>query len=364
MTPAPDDATGIALDIHSHGQLVLWPWGFTSTLAPNGVDLRTLGRKLAFFNGHTPQQGTELYVTDGSSKDFYYGELGVAGFVFELGTAFFESCSYFESSILQPNLDALLYAAKVVRTPFETPAGPEPVSVAASPQPVVAGTLVTLSGVLDDSRFNNSNGTEPTQTVAVAEAYLGLPPWDVSSVALPAFAADGTFDEAVEAVEAAIDTTGLAPGRHLLFLRGQDTAGNWGPVGAAFLDVVDPATAATVQGTVVDLGTLAPAGRHGGDRRLRHRLRSRHRRLLAAGAARHLRRRRLRRGLPAGHRAGPGGESPGGRGPGLPAHPRVGLRDRRLRDRSRRLDQQPRLHLQPPAASWWPRRPRWWTAAW
>ena len=29
--PAPADATGVYLDLHSYGQLVLWPWGFTST---------------------------------------------------------------------------------------------------------------------------------------------------------------------------------------------------------------------------------------------------------------------------------------------------------------------------------------------
>jgi hypothetical protein len=34
--PAPADATGVYLDIHSYGDLVLWPWGFTFTQAPNG----------------------------------------------------------------------------------------------------------------------------------------------------------------------------------------------------------------------------------------------------------------------------------------------------------------------------------------
>ncbi len=258
VTPAPDDATGVALDIHSHGQLVLWPWGFTSSVAPNGIALQTLGRKFAYFNGHTPQEAIELYPTDGTTDDFYYGELGVAGYAFELGTAFFESCSYFESSILPGNLAALLYAAKVARTPYLTPAGPEALSVVASPQPVVAGTPVSLTAVLDDGRYNNTNGTEPTQTVADAEAYVDLPPWDGSAMALPASAGDGTFDEVSEAVATTIDTTALAPGRHLLFVRGQDAAGNWGPVGAAFLDVVDPATAPTLQGTVRDVGTLAP----------------------------------------------------------------------------------------------------------
>ena len=41
-------------------ELVLWPWGFTSTVAPNGAALTTLGRKFAWFNGYEPQVG-QLY---------------------------------------------------------------------------------------------------------------------------------------------------------------------------------------------------------------------------------------------------------------------------------------------------------------
>ncbi len=47
--PAPEDATGIFLDIHSYGNLVIWPWGFTYGPAPNGNALQTLGRKFAYF---------------------------------------------------------------------------------------------------------------------------------------------------------------------------------------------------------------------------------------------------------------------------------------------------------------------------
>ena len=53
---APSDTSGIFLDIHSHGHLVLWPWGHVDEAAPNGAALQTLGRKLAFFNGHTPMR--------------------------------------------------------------------------------------------------------------------------------------------------------------------------------------------------------------------------------------------------------------------------------------------------------------------
>ncbi len=54
---APDDATGIYMDIHASGQLVLWPWGFTYSAAPNGDQLQAFGRRLAWFNGHEPDTG-------------------------------------------------------------------------------------------------------------------------------------------------------------------------------------------------------------------------------------------------------------------------------------------------------------------
>ncbi len=237
--PAPDDATGVAIDVHAAGELVLWPWGFDADPTPNGTAFVTLGRKLAFFNDYFPQQIRELTVADGDSADYYYGELGVAGFGYELGTQFFESCDFFESDILPGNIDSLFYAARVARTPYLIPAGPEAFGATVPPGPVSPGELVHLSATLDDTRFSNSNGTEPTQTIVAARAFVDVPPWEPGVVPLVMAASDGTFDEGVEVVEATIDTTGLAPGRHVLFVRGIDSAGNEGLVAATFLDVGD-----------------------------------------------------------------------------------------------------------------------------
>ena len=153
---APIDATGVYLDVHSYSQLVLWPWGFTTTVAPNGSALQTLGRKFAYFNNYTPQQAFELYFTDGTTDDYGYGDLGVASYTFELGTSFFQDCSTFENTILPNNLQALIYAAKVVRTPYMTPAGPDALSVTATPATVTLGQTVNLTAIINDTRFNLS----------------------------------------------------------------------------------------------------------------------------------------------------------------------------------------------------------------
>jgi murein tripeptide amidase MpaA len=241
-SPAPADATGVYLDIHSYSQLVLWSWGFTSAVAPNGPALQTLGRKFAYFNNYTPQQAIGLYPTDGSTDDFGYGDLGVASYTFELGTAFFQSCSSFESTILPGNMPALLYAAKVVRTPYLTPAGPDALNVAAAPATITVGAPVVLTAAINDTRFNNSNGAEPSQAIAAAEYYIDTPPWQPGAVAYPMAAVDGNFNSTVENVTAVINSGCLTPGRHMLFVRGKDANGNWGAISAAFLQVQAPAS--------------------------------------------------------------------------------------------------------------------------
>ena len=50
----------------------------------NAVQFVTLGRKLAFYNGYTPQRSIDLYVTTGTTVDTYYGNYGVAAFVYEV----------------------------------------------------------------------------------------------------------------------------------------------------------------------------------------------------------------------------------------------------------------------------------------
>ncbi len=238
-TAAPITATGVFLDIHSYGELVLWPWGFTSSPAPNGAALQTLGRKFAYFNGYSPGQSYSLYPTDGTTDDFAYGELGLAAYTFEVGTSFFQSCSTFESVIVPDNLPALLYAAKVVRTPYMTSSGPDALNVTVGPASVAAGEPISLSAAIDDTRYNNSEGTEPTQNIVTAEYYIDIPPWITAPlpISYPMAALDGAFNQKIETVGATVPTSALSPGRHILFVRGQDAAANWGPVSAAFFTV-------------------------------------------------------------------------------------------------------------------------------
>ena len=248
---APLDTMGIYVDVHSSGRLILWPWGSTANTAPNGTQLQTLGRKLAFFNGHTPQQSIGLYPTDGTTTSFAYGEMGLPSYTYELGTQFFENCSYFENTLIPDNMPSLAYLIKTARAAYQLPAGPDVINQSTSPSsPVPAGTIVTLSATATDQRFNNSNGTEPTQTIASADYFVDVPPWSVSPAPAsnPMSPADGSFNSGVEAIEASIDTTGWTEGRHTVYIQSTDSAtnSNTGVVSAVFITIDNNAVLPTI----------------------------------------------------------------------------------------------------------------------
>ncbi|MVN89297.1 carboxypeptidase [Deinococcus sp. HMF7620] len=232
---APAATPGVYIDVHSYGKLVLWPWGDTNTAAPNGTALQSLGRKLAYFNGHTPQQSIGLYPTSGTTIDFTYGELGVAAYTFELGGAFFESCSTFTGTVLPQNQAALLYALRVARAPYQLGSGPDSVSLTA-PANVAAGASFTLSASADNTRFNTSNGSEPSRTVAGAEYFIDTPPW-AGGTGTALTATDGSFNASRENVQATVSTTGLSAGKHTVYVRSRNGNGTYGPVSALFVTV-------------------------------------------------------------------------------------------------------------------------------
>jgi carboxypeptidase T len=220
---APITTTGVLITLHSYGDLVLWPWG-TGDIAPNKAQLQRLGQKMASFSGYTPQQSSDLYPTSGATDDWSYGELGIASYTFEIGSdsdGFYPDCSRYDA-LIQPNISALLYAAKVARTPYLTPFGPDALDVTVSLTTTGSIALVTVRATI-------SGG----QIISAAEAYVDTPPWAGGEPHALA-ASDGVFNANVEAVSGTFPAAGLTPGRHILFVRGQGVTGFWGPVSAAF----------------------------------------------------------------------------------------------------------------------------------
>ena len=253
--PAPTDTTGVFITLHSYSQLVLWPWGWTSSPAPNSTQLQTLGRHLAYFNGYNPQQSYQLYQTSGTSDEFAYGELGIAGYTFEMGTDFFQDCGSFESTIYPDNRDALLYAFKAARQPYMDPAGPDSLNLATSPTAATPGDPVLLTATANDTRYN---GGEPTQNIAEARYSIDNPSWITDTVTYPMAASDGGFNNTIEGIQATIDTTGFSAGRHTIYVESKDVANNWGVPSATFLFIVEPGVSPVIEGYVHSAGNNLP----------------------------------------------------------------------------------------------------------
>ncbi|HEY5802711.1 MAG TPA: M14 family zinc carboxypeptidase [Lysobacter sp.] len=235
---APADYRGLFVDLHSYSRLVLWPWAYSDATTANATALRTLGRRIAWHNGYAPKQWVGLYVADGTNTDTMYGLLGVPSYTIEMGVAFFESCATFEATTLPKNLAALRYAARNLTAPYVYPSGPDTVTVSASPASLSAGQPLTVTATIDDSRSNQSNGAEPVQAITAASAYLDQRPWSAGATRITMQASDGAYNSSNETVRAVVSTQGLAPGRHVVFVRASDASGSVGTPNAVYFTVI------------------------------------------------------------------------------------------------------------------------------
>ncbi|MGC4790154.1 M14 family zinc carboxypeptidase [Micromonospora sp. DT178] len=78
------------IDFHTYSELVLWPFGYTYNNTGTGMSadqyntFATLGQQMANTNGYTPQQSSDLYITDGDSIDWMWGQHGIWAYTFEM----------------------------------------------------------------------------------------------------------------------------------------------------------------------------------------------------------------------------------------------------------------------------------------
>ncbi len=230
---APDDTQGIFITMHSYSQMILWPWGYANSPAPNKAGLQAIGDKMATYNGYRSCQPAVpecLYAASGTSDDWAYGELGIPAFTFELGNSFMPLYDTIDAEQWPDNGPALQYAAKIARRPYQLAFGPDTLNITTT---LSANQTVTLTATIDD----RDNGSRLIDTAVYT---IDTPPWITNVITYTLSASDGSFDNAVEGVTAV--TLPLSPGQHILYLQGQDADGRRGPVSAIFVDI--PFTAA------------------------------------------------------------------------------------------------------------------------
>ncbi|MHA4818652.1 M14 family metallopeptidase [Streptomyces aculeolatus] len=78
------------IDFHTYSELVLWPYGYTYDDTAPGLTqddrdaFAAVGEKMAASNGYTPQQSSDLYITDGSINDWLWADQKVFSYTFEM----------------------------------------------------------------------------------------------------------------------------------------------------------------------------------------------------------------------------------------------------------------------------------------
>lgn len=78
------------IDWHTYSELILWPYGFTFNDTAPGLtqDDRdahaALGQNMASTNNYTPEQASDLYITDGTIDDWMWGAFKTFSFTFEM----------------------------------------------------------------------------------------------------------------------------------------------------------------------------------------------------------------------------------------------------------------------------------------
>jgi carboxypeptidase T len=80
----------VNIDFHTYSQLILWPYGYTTANTAPGLNadqeltFRTIGNQMAALNTYTPEQSSDLYITDGDSLDWMWATHGIFAYTFEM----------------------------------------------------------------------------------------------------------------------------------------------------------------------------------------------------------------------------------------------------------------------------------------
>jgi carboxypeptidase T len=104
----------MAITFHESGRLVMWPYGYTLTDVPadmttqDHASLSIIGKHMAATNGYRPEQASDLYISDGTSRDYQYGVYRIFAYTFEMSVTDYPDDSLIASETGR-NKEAVLY---------------------------------------------------------------------------------------------------------------------------------------------------------------------------------------------------------------------------------------------------------------
>jgi len=116
----------VLLSFHTYSELVLYPWGGVYDPISNGKDravFETMAKKMASWNGYTPEQSSELYIASGDTTDWAYAEHKIFAFTFELDPSEWGGGGFYPGEkvipgVFQKNWQPCLYMIGLADDPY------------------------------------------------------------------------------------------------------------------------------------------------------------------------------------------------------------------------------------------------------
>jgi hypothetical protein len=168
----------VAIDFHTYQELVLWPYGYTFTDVPSDMTqddhnvLVTMGQAMAATNGYTPEQASDLYITDGTINDWLYGVYRIMNYTFEMYPRTSSQGGFYPPDEVIPtqtsrNRDAVLYLLEQAECPYDV-IGKGAQYCGTGTPPVNTGLLspTAQAPVTSGSGDNNGYQTNPSNAFA------------------------------------------------------------------------------------------------------------------------------------------------------------------------------------------------------
>lgn len=116
------------LSFHSFSELILYPWGNTTSPLPNERDRKTfqvMAEEISKWNHYQPMQSSELYVASGDTCDWAYADHGIFCFTFELSPkyqwgpgGFYPGAQAIDPAV-DANYDPVLYLIELANNPYK-----------------------------------------------------------------------------------------------------------------------------------------------------------------------------------------------------------------------------------------------------
>lgn len=116
------------ITFHTYSELILYPYGYTYTDVPSDMTaddwnvFKTMAGAMAQTNGYSPQQSSDLYITDGDMTDWAYGAHKIFAFTFEMYPKSSSPGFYPPDEVISRetsrNKEAVLYLADKASCPY------------------------------------------------------------------------------------------------------------------------------------------------------------------------------------------------------------------------------------------------------